>query len=79
MKNINLNLKNLFMHALDSITRAHVNREGFDANWSDLAQKPCEKDWKNNGRKSNLQFIIARDFCWNCWPNCFLTSTTTQP
>ena len=31
------------MHALDSITRAHVNREGFDANWSDLAQKPWKK------------------------------------
>ena len=48
MKNINLNLKNLFMHALDSITRAHVNREGFDANWSDLAQKPWKKIVKDS-------------------------------
>ena len=54
MKNINLTWKNLFMHDLASITRAHANREGFDDNWSDLVQKHHEKDCKRS-MKSNIQ------------------------
>ena len=54
MKNTNLMKTNLFMHDLASIIRAHVNRERFGANWSDLIQNTWEKDWKRS-LKSNIQ------------------------
>ena len=67
------------MHALDSITRAHANREGFDANWSDLVQETWEKDWKRFLTNQILKSIMAWDFVQSFWPNMLYTYTASQP
>ena len=54
------------MHDLASIIRAHVNREGFGANWSDLVQNTWEKDCKRSLTNQRLKTIIALDFIQYC-------------
>ena len=57
MKNIKPNLKNLFMHIIMSIFRAHLKKAGFGANWS----------WLNKNHEKKIQKISCKIKSWNHW------------